>query len=233
MKIDIKGIIVPNDDKWIYDWMEIGAVSPKDVATQIANASAGEELEVEINSGGGDVYSGSEIYTALKGYAGNVLVKIVGVAASAASVIAMAGKKVVMSPTAQFMIHNVASGLIGDHRAFEHEAIVLKSHDVGIANAYILKTGMTQKDLLKLMDTETFLNAQEALKNKFIDEIMFDEGKKLVASIGAGIIPQEVINKMRNYLKANEPLPPKDDSRQVSVNLYQAQILLNRRKNNV
>ena len=229
MKIDIKGVVVSNDDKFVYDYFGMDSVSPRDVLSKIENTVLDEELEVVINSGGGDVYAGSEIYTALKAYKGNVLVKIVGLAASAASVIAMAGKKVVMSPTAQFMIHNVWSIAMGDYKAFEHEAVVLKEHNAGIANAYMLKTGMAQKDLLKLMDAETFLNAQEALKNKFIDEIMFDEGLKLAASTKSTMIPPEIVNKMRSYLKEI----PKDDFRQVSVNLYQAQILLNRRKNNV
>jgi len=203
MLINIKGVIVNNNEKWIYEWFGMEAVSPQDISNQIQKAN-GEELEVEINSGGGDVYAGSEIYTALKSYKGNVVVKIVGVAASAASVIAMAGKKVIMSPTAQIMIHNVWSRAAGDYRTFEHEAEVLKGHNQGIANAYMLKTGMQQKQLLDLMNKETYFNAQQALKNKFVDEIMFNEQNTLVASLQTSTIPPEIIEKMRNYLKNNE-----------------------------
>lgn len=99
-KVSVKGAIISNDDQWIYDWFEIEATSPKSIGNAIQEAN-GDEVEVEINSGGGDVFAGSEIYTALKAYSGNVTTKIVGLAASAASVIAMAGNKVLMSPTSQ------------------------------------------------------------------------------------------------------------------------------------
>jgi ATP-dependent protease ClpP protease subunit len=214
MKIDVKGAIVSNSDKWIYEWFEMDATAPRDVETQIKKAAFGEEIEVEINSGGGDVYAGSEIYTALKSYTGNVVVKIVGIAASAASVIAMSGKKVLMSPTAQFMIHNVWSMAAGDYRDFEHEAEVLKGHNASIANAYMLKTGMKQKELLDLMNKESYFNAQQALKNKFIDEIMFNDQMQLVASASSNMIPKEIVNKMRDFLKQNEKqkdLKPKQD----------------------
>ena len=103
--IQIKGTIISNDERWIYDWFEWEATAPKDVILP----ETGEPIEVHINSGGGDVYAGSEIYTALRSYQGDVTVKIVGIAASAASVIAMAGDTVEISPTAQIMIHNVSS----------------------------------------------------------------------------------------------------------------------------
>ncbi|MBO8759618.1 ATP-dependent Clp protease proteolytic subunit, partial [Staphylococcus aureus] len=104
MKINVKGAIIPNDDKWIYEMLEMDATSPKDIADSLPDTN--EDIDVIINSGGGDVYSGSEIYTSLKTYPGKVNIKIVGVAASAASVIAMAGDHIEISPTAQIMIHN-------------------------------------------------------------------------------------------------------------------------------
>jgi len=200
-KINVKGPIIRSDDQWIYDYFEIEATSPKHVSKLIDEA-AGDELEVEINSGGGDVFAGSEIYTALKSYKGNVTVKIVGLAASAASVIAMAGKKVLMSPTAQMMIHNVSSMAAGDHRDMAHASSVLKNANDTIANAYRLKSGKTQVELLSLMDQETWFTAQQALENKLIDEVMFSDNIGLVASYGATeILPPEVINKIRNSMK--------------------------------
>lgn len=197
-KIEIKGVIVSNDEKLIYDWFGIEAVCPKDVNNEIQDAK-GDDLEIEINSGGGDVFAGSEIYTILMDYNGNVAVKIVGIAASAAGVVAMAGKPVMMSPTAQIMIHNVISMQFGDYRAMEHEAEVLKNYNTSIANAYKLKTGMEEKELLKLMNKETWFTAQKALELKFIDEIMFDDQSKLVASCG-NTLPPKVISKVRNHL---------------------------------
>lgn len=202
MKIPIKGVIVSNDEKWIYEWFEMEATAPKDVNDVIQKAN-GEELEVIINSPGGDVYSGSEIYTVLKDYAGKVTVKIVGIAASAASVIAMAGDIVKISPTAQIMIHNVKGKRTGDYRVFEHEAEVLKKYNKSIANAYMLKTGMSETELLKMMDKETWLTAQQAKEYGFVDEIMFDTGNQLSATAGYMsnmLLPRQVIDKVRESL---------------------------------
>jgi ATP-dependent Clp protease, protease subunit len=200
-KIEIRGVIIPNDYQWIYDWFEIEATSPGKV-NQLIQAANGDDLEVIINSGGGDVFSGSEIYTALKDYPGNVTVKIIGVAASAASVIAMGGNKVMMSPTAQMMIHNASTSTWGDKRDHRHAADFLQTIDASIANAYRLKTGMSQNELLTLMNKETWMNAQDALEKGFIDEIMFDDGNQLraVASLHTESIPQKVIEKIRNEL---------------------------------
>ena len=201
MKINIKGVIIPNDDKWIYDWFEMDSTCPREVEKEVEKAN-GEDLEVIINSPGGDVYSGSEIYTLLKDYSGDVVVKIVGVAASAASIVAMAGKKVMMSPTAEMMIHNVWSTARGDYKDMEHEAQVLKDYNGTIANAYMIKSGMSKEDLLALMDKETWLTPEKALEYKLIDEVMFmDSVPKLAASFGGIMLPPEVINKMRNTVK--------------------------------
>ncbi|ATB52728.1 Clp protease [Caldibacillus phage CBP1] len=203
-KLKIKGTIVSDDVKWIYELFGIDATSPKDIE-KIINEANGEDLEVEINSGGGYVDAGSEIYTMLKKYPGKVQVDIMGIAASAASVIAMAGDPVRISPTAQIMIHNVSSIAKGDYHAMEHEAEVLKNFNKAIANAYMLKTGLSQEELLQLMDKETWLNAQQAKEYGFVDEILFDEGEQLgqlVASYnGTIVLPPEVINKVRNLFQ--------------------------------
>lgn len=183
MKINIKGAIVPNNDKWIYDMLEMDATSPNDVFDALS--STNEDIEVIINSGGGDVFSGSEIYTALKGHLANVNVKVVGVAASAASVIAMAGSTIEMSPTAQMMIHNASTIVAGDNRAMDSASDMLSSVNRGIANAYIEKTGKAEQEILDLMNEETWLNAQDAVDLGFADSKMFDENApKLVANSG-------------------------------------------------
>lgn len=200
-KINIKGTIVSNNQQWIYDYFEMEATSPNKVAAEIENANE-EDLEVDINSGGGDVFAGSEIYTALKSYAGNVTTQIVGVAASAASVIAMAGNKVIMSPVAQIMVHNVSSYADGDYRDLQHEAGVLKNYNKTIANAYRLKSGLDESKLLDMMNKETWLTSQQALELGFVDEVMFENDTKLVASFDrSAMLPLEVINKIRNQIK--------------------------------
>lgn len=195
MTIKINGTIVSNDDKWIYDWCEMDAFCPKDL-----NLIDGQDVDIEINSPGGYIYPASEIYTALMQHKGNVNVTITGRAASAASVIAMAGTKVSMSPTAQIMIHNVSATGSGDYRDFEHYAEQLKKSNDTIANAYMLKTGKTREEILKLMDYETWFTPEEAKEHGFIDEIMTREETpndiRLVAASDY-LIPQAVIDKLK------------------------------------
>ncbi|MGL5229565.1 MAG: head maturation protease, ClpP-related [Cetobacterium sp.] len=241
MKIEIKGPIISDGEQWIYDWFEIPATSPSSVAKQMKKASNNEQLEIHINSGGGSVFSGSEIYTMLKDYKGDVIVKIVGVAASAASVIAMSGKKIMMSPTGQIMIHNASTSGRGDHNEHQHTATLLKTIDESIANSYRLRTGMSQEELLGLMEQETWLSPQKALNYKFIDEIMFDN-EKILNSMSAiqlkndGTLPQEVIDKVRNELKKmpnvvnempTEPVPEVENKEQEEkIKLLKAKIKL-------
>ncbi|EAE2103872.1 Clp protease ClpP [Listeria monocytogenes] len=198
MKLEIKGTIISNNQKWIYDMLDMESTSPRDIVLPENN----ESIDVIINSGGGDVYAGSEIYTTLKGYNGTVNVKVVGIAASAASVIAMAGDKVEISPTAQIMVHNVASGVFGDYRDLEHEAKVSKGFNVSVANAYMDKTGKNMDELLNLMGETTWFNAQQAVEAGFADEVMFSNEKapQLVANLSP-VIPQDAIEKIINNIK--------------------------------
>lgn len=200
MKIDVKGPIIDSDEQWIYDWFGIEATSPKKVNDLINQTENDEDLEVEINSGGGSLFAGSEIYTALKSYKGTVITKIVGLAASAASVAAMGGDRVLITPTGQIMIHNASGTFGGDYKVLDKGSEILKKVNASISNAYMLKTGINNKELLEMMNTETWLTAQQALDNKFVDEIMFTDGVKLVASVNNGILPREVITKMKNKL---------------------------------
>lgn len=194
MKLEVKGAIVPNDDKWIYELFEMDATSPKDITDQLKDAT--EDIEVLINSGGGDVYSGSEIYTALRDVPNNVNVKIVGIAASAASVIAMAGDKVEISPTAQIMIHNAATVAFGDNRSMEHTSNMLEGFNKSIANAYMDKTGLSQDEILSMMDDETWLTADMAVEKGFADSKMFAENTpRLVANAGQ-MLSDDVINRV-------------------------------------
>nr|DAT54005.1 MAG TPA: Putative ATP dependent Clp protease [Caudoviricetes sp.] len=201
-KINVKGDIVSSGDKWIYDWLGIEATSPKDINRALSEAK-GEDIEVEINSGGGDIFAGSEIYTALRNYKGNVIINIVGLAASAASVISMAGKSRI-TPTGLFMIHNVSGGARGDYNVMDKTSDVLKIANQSIANAYKEKTGLSDKELLSLMDQETWMSAEDAVKNKFVDEVMFDNQSQSIKgfynNFGSGI-PYKTIEKIRNTIK--------------------------------
>lgn len=204
-KVMVKGPIIANDEAWIYDWFDMDYTTPRMVDEQLA-AADGAEIEVDINSGGGYVFEGSEIYSALKAYPGNVIVNIVGVAASAASVIAMGGDVVRISPTGQIMIHRSAMLAAGDHEDMSHAAGQLQKTDVSIANAYRLKTGMSEEELLQLMAEETWFTAQDAIEKKLVDEILHDPNGQLkpVANLDAAqMLPAAVVAKMRNDKKSN------------------------------
>lgn len=211
MKIEIKGPIIPDSHQWVYDLFRIPATSPSKVSRVVENAIRNnvKELNVVINSGGGSVFSASEIYTELKKFAGNVKVEIVGVAASAASVIAMAGNHIAMAPTGQLMIHNAMNSAEGDYRVMDHNSDFLQKVNRSIMNAYIAKTGKTVDELKQLMDAETWMTAQEAKESGFIDEIMFESEVGAVASmnipeLSGGVLPEEVINRMRELLASQE-----------------------------
>ncbi|MBC1420107.1 head maturation protease, ClpP-related [Listeria fleischmannii] len=203
-KIEVMGPIVDNGDKWVYDWLGMPATCGKDVTDVLKNAT--DEVEVHINSNGGDLFAGSEIYTALKDHNGRVTVKVVGMAASAASIIAMAGDKVLISPTAQMMIHNVQLLTGGDYRDLQDASNVAKNANVSVANAYQLKTGKSLDELLALMGEETYVNAQQAVEMGLADEIMFQENTeapRLVADLG-GMLPQAALDRVRNLRAENQ-----------------------------
>lgn len=178
MEIEIKGDIINDDDSWFYDWFGDSYTSPKAINNKLKEAN-GQDITVKINSPGGDVFSASDIYTSLRDYTGNVTVKVTGIAASAASVIAMAGNKVLISPTAQLMVHNVNTYVAGDYRDMDHMSETLKNANNSIANAYISKTGKSREEILSIMDNETYMNAEKAKELGFADEIMFEENKKI------------------------------------------------------
>lgn len=227
-KINIKGTIVSSEDKWIYDWFGIEAVSPADISKAL-NEANGQDIDVDINSGGGDIFAGSEIYTAIRLYKGNKQINIVGLAASAASVIAMAAKSQI-TPTGMFMIHNVSSGAQGDYRDMQHSAEVLKTANQSIANAYKEKTGLTDKELLSLMDKETWMSAEEAVKNKFVDGVMFTQQytnqSKLAFYNSTQVIPPETIEKIRNTIKNPQSENENSDDAALLVQKAQAQLNL-------
>ncbi|MDY5273959.1 MAG: Clp protease ClpP [Arcanobacterium sp.] len=134
------------------------------------NADSGD-ITVWINSPGGDVVAAAQIYNLLTDYPGTVTVRIDGLAASAASVIAMAGKTVIMSPVSMLMIHNPATMAMGDTEELGRAIEMLGSVKESIINAYQVKTGMSRAKLAKLMDAETWMDARAALTMGFADEI--------------------------------------------------------------
>jgi ATP-dependent protease ClpP protease subunit len=206
LRIDVKGTIIPNDDKAIYDWFGMENTTPNDINIALEKAN-GQAIDVYINSGGGEIFAGSEIYTSIKGYKGQVNIHVVGLAASAASIIAMAGKSDI-SPTAMMMVHNVSALTIGDYHDMDKMSDTLQQANKAMAGAYISKAGMSEKDALSMMDKETWLTAQQAVDMKLIDSVMF-ESVQLVASYNSNMLPRSVIDKIRNTI--NNPLRNETD----------------------
>lgn len=175
-RIDIRGNMIPNSYKWFYDWFEEDSTCPRDVSNVLMQANPGDDIDVYINSPGGVIDVGSEIYTLLRDASSrcNVKIYIVGEACSAASVAACAAY-CTMSPTALMMVHCVSSGVRGNHSDMEHMAEVLRTADRAMCTAYTEKTGMTEQEALEMMEHETWLTAQQAKERGLVDEVMFEE----------------------------------------------------------
>ena len=135
------------------------------------------DLTVWINSPGGNVFAAAEIYTMLQEYKGAVTVKIASIAASAASVIAMAGKRVLMSPTALLMIHDPSTIAMGNAKDMEKAIETLNEVKESIINAYAAKSGMRRSKIAELMSNETWMNAKKAVELGFADEVLFAESE--------------------------------------------------------
>ena len=136
------------------------------------------DITLWVNSPGGNVFAAAEIYTMLRDYPGNVTVRIASIAASAASVVAMAGNLVQMSPTALIMIHDPSTIAMGNAKDMEKAITTLNEVKESIINAYAYKTGLTRNRISKLMSDETWLNAKKAVELGFADEILFENKPK-------------------------------------------------------
>lgn len=176
MEIDVRGDIISNDDKWIYNFLDWESTAPADIRRALESKPAEEKLTLLINSGGGDVFAGQEIYSMLYGRK-DVEIKIQSLAGSAASVIAMSAPSEI-SPVAMIMIHNVSMhGASGDYHDMQKNAEILRQMNSALSKAYVSKTGKTEEEILKLMDRETWLTADQALANGFVDGISQENSK--------------------------------------------------------
>ena len=184
------------------------AVTPQAFRDEL-NAGEGD-ITVWINSPGGSVFAAAEIYTMLKEYKGKVTVKIDALAASAASVVAMAGEKVLMSPTAILMVHDPMTYAMGNIKDMEKVINVLKEVKESIINAYQAKTNLSRSKIAQLMEDETWLNAKKAVELGFADEILFESGEDngegqafSSRAMGTAII-NRLIHTAKNNAKTNE-----------------------------
>lgn len=210
----MNGEVIPSDYADVYDYLGYENINPKAIK-QALNEANGSDVELEINSPGGYVDAGSEIYTALKEYQGQVTAKITGQACSAASWIALAADRVEMSPTAQMMIHRASTISIGNSDDLASDLNALNSLDKSFVDLYSQRTGLDAQEVYRLMCNTTWMNAKEAVDKGFADEIMFQNDKKpaLVNADGSLSVKPDTINKIKNLLhgKSTEnvakPLP--------------------------
>ena len=156
------------------------------------------DITVWINSPGGNVFAAAEIYTMLLEYKGAVTVKIASIAASAASVVAMAGNRVLMSPTALLMIHDPSTIAMGNAKDMEKAIETLNEVKESIINAYAAKSGMRRGKIAELMSNETWMNAKKALEYGFADEILFgDSGSETEEDNDEAAAPEAKIYSSR------------------------------------
>ena len=183
-------------------------VTPKAFREEL-NAGT-EDITVWINSPGGNVFAAAEIYTMLRDYPGSVTVKIDAIAASAASVIAMAGSKVLMSPVAMLMIHDPSTIAMGNTKDMEKAIATLNEVKESIINAYTAKSGLSHNRISKLMENETWMNAKKAVELGFADEILFE-----------AVEPDEPEEDPEEEEKPDEKEKPEDDkSIHLEASLY-------------
>ncbi len=198
-------------------------VTPKIFKQELMSADG--DITVWINSPGGDCIAAAQIYNMLMDYKGNVIVKIDGLAASAASVIAMAGTEVIMSPVAMIMIHNPMTIAIGDSEEMQKAIGMLSEVKESIINAYEIKTGLNRARISHLMDAESWFNAKKAVELGFADKIMFEnhkeeeEGMEIEAFLfSRSAVTNSLLSKM---------LPKKEEQRIPVDQLYKRLSLIN------
>lgn len=196
-----------SDETWFGD-----EVTPKMFKDELMAGSG--DITLWINSPGGDVFAAAQIYNMLMDYPGRVTVKIDGLAASAASVIAMAGSQVEMSPVAMMMIHNPITVAIGDSKEMQKAIDMLAEVKESIVNAYEIKTGLSRNKISRLMDAESWFNAKKAVEMGFADSILYTQEKpEGNLDVGAMLFSRAAVtNSLLTKLsikKTKEPVPNK------------------------
>ena len=230
-RIDIRGVMIPNDYKWYYNWFNEDSTCPADIQKVMDAYRDGDEIEVYVNSPGGVIEVGSEIYTLLHQMKDSVKIYITGEACSAASIISMAAY-CEMAPTALMMVHCVSGAVRGNHNDLEHQAGVLRTADRALCTAYMAKAGMTEEEALEMMEAETWLTAQQAKERGLIDAVMFEEEKEeklpLVAGPLFSLPSDEQMEKVKRMIKqTDEP-----ETNGASVFLLQQKLNLLKLKEN-
>lgn len=210
VKIEVKGPIVSNDAAGVYHYFGWDACGPSDVSGAL-EAAKGDDVVLEINSNGGLCTAGFEMYTAVMQYEGSVTAHVIN-ACSAATLVACAADKALVSDTAMYMIHNTQGYASGDYRDMSTESECLQEFNTSIVNAYEKKTGMDRKKIQALMDEETYMSPQKAIELGFVDGYMFAKdtvSESDTAKNGAMVV-----------INAAEPILSEDKAHEIMQMIY-------------
>lgn len=211
-KVTLNGYVVPSDQQWVYDYFGVSAFSPATVRDALANTPAGETLEVEINSPGGSMWDGFEIYSMLYAATCDTLAIVQSLSGSAASILAVGCKRVLMTPVGQMMIHLPSLVVSGNQNNMRHAANDLEKFTQSILNGYLVHSGgkADRATLESLMQAETWLTAQEAVELGLADGILGDDesggqvSAAIVNSVGSGI--RALVTNSSSHLPTQELL---------------------------
>lgn len=210
MRVTLNGIVASDDDRWVYEYFGYRAFSPEQLRDAVAQNPDGEELVLEINSPGGSVFAGSEMYSVLKSSGLRTRAEIQSLAASAASYLCLGCGMVSISPVAQMMIHLPSTTTSGDRTEHQRSIGMLDSTREAILNAYELKSkGKADRaSLRRMMNSETWLTAQDAMSLGLVDEILGqEEGQSMSPSglVNAFGLPD--IDALRAAYQKAHPAP--------------------------
>ena len=194
VELRIEGDIVDDNDVWLYQAYGMKATSPNEFKDELSQYD-GKPLTVWVDSNGGDVFAADGIYTALMERKGAVTAKIIK-AFSAASEIAMAGGKTLISPVGKVLIHDPSTDGGGNSRDHRHIADFLDSVKESIINAYQTKTGLSRNKIAQMMADETLMDAKAAIKNGFADEELYTENKSPAVSMDFSFTKIRALNSV-------------------------------------
>lgn len=201
VKINVKGPIVSNSVAWLYNYLGWDCTSPNTISKGLEEAN-GEDVVLEINSPGGVVVYGYEMYTAIMNYPGKVTAHVI-CAASAATLLTCACDEALISDAGIFMIHNAQSSADGDYRDMQQSSDMLQEINAGIINAYEKKTKLSREEIQSLMDSNTYMSPQTAIEKGFIDGFMFEQNEPItnIAASNTNIIPESKALELIGLIK--------------------------------
>ena len=228
-KSDSEAEILLYDEIADFDSESWGTTSAKGLINKIKALGSVKNITMRINSVGGDVFEAQAMYSYLKSHPANITVRVDGLAASAASVVAMAGNKVIMPSNALMMIHNPAGGVWGEAEDMRDTAEILDKIRDTIANVYVAKTGLDREKVISMMDSETWMDASEAHELKFCDEVAeaveitakaVKSGTIFSNGFGFSRVDEFLSAKLpKNAVKINIPSPQKEEQKEANTEM--------------